>query len=1312
MKSKKIFFPCFQALNFLLILSSLSCGRSPNIPDYLNHDFIFGSTEGLYQTQDLKMLLSEQAVKTVTKDSHSNTKSLKEYENILNKKERMYKENTKANIFSLNELLKVTTAEKGEKVKISSSLNNIYIDPDIPFLNEYEILDYTVGPTKTRQQKILKELLGKVIDFKGFPNTDYYILPNFLGNYLILYKLASPDKIPYEELTLAKRIGNMLAVPLVGYSVEACQAIKVLGSNNIKETLKFRPVCKSLQSSQATEYIRLSAHKKQGFQYQKKLDFFQRDFFEGKWLNFHTLVRSPTVNDSADIIDPSFKTARLVKFQPSLGKLDVVEVNDLKQDDEKRVLFIPVEWRDYEIAKDSEKLDSNFFERFKDVDESQRAYLQIKFNELIKNEFEFLPEGGKSLKSAVITRNYISFDMEITTNGRPAYLMKYAFKRYVENRDYREKKWFRADSLLFFPLHSVKRKYYENLTDHTRADLNYFNRAVRFDPQSKEIVWHFSKQSSKLPWVRNLAYTAEKLLNKAFLQAGRDSDYQIKIRLDKSGEDKDLGDIRYNILNLIFSESEAPEQFTKGRNVANPFTGEVVATTANVWLTPILNEYISLIRKYIRFHIYPPTWKMHPFSKSAMDSIYKSIEVKNLQCADLSQEPLGVTPFFHEKINTVCQEVTQFIEDNKGQAFHLKNSALKDDEIVSSCAQKMAQEKILQSILKQLLNSFGLKNMLSSSFDSENFYNRSEIKALLEKDFSNLITDSHPIPLEYFSVMKVTLAHPSPPQYSSVMEVMHLQYPILSVPGKLDISALRFLYFDKLDLKNQKNCSEKPCVLEVPSGANNNPENPQKSILETALEQNYTEEKIKKHKICDLMRDPVTCGKEDYGSSQVEIAANKICELNNDFLIKRNRYDAAEEPKFKVPNKVFLINMYKKWKNYRNDVLAGQGKSIKDYSFLNPNHVKEYLEVIEKIKKVPEIKAYEMVRSLLFDYLKRLSFAPAKHCIYKVSGNSNYKAIALENIEEKILLEYPEISQKESEEFMNCQSPIVQQWAEDKWEKASELITEVGFFGKERRYLIRPNEKTDHVDELQAFNLFRSSFINSYNDIFEEPDLTAEYYRELFDYMNQGLDLKPYIDKNIITKSKIDGDIPLDRVLSYKIDTMEGMSDFVYMSKNLWHFRLIGLKKYRGLLQENLKQDIKTEGMNLFQQSFYYQDFSLTELRELANSIQKHPGLYTDFPFLTQIHEEYKAQRKEGEIFDSFIQKHPAVLYDSESGLYRFPYEDSEKNILSRLYRKYNKFLECIERHKQGNTCDQLEEKQAFIRLMLDTEDDFFQRIL
>ena len=1058
-----------------------------------------GTFEGLYRVQDLTVILDETATK-LSKDSDPDKQVLSNYETILSEKKNLYELNTKANVLNLKNLLRIHTVKEGEKVKISSGLN-IFIDPKIPFLNEYQRLDYTIPEIpeqKTRLQEILKKLLGKIRNFKGFPDTDYYILPHFVGNYLILYKLAPPDKIPYTELPLAKRIGNMLAVPFVGYAVKYCQAVKILKNN--KETLKSRPLCKGMPpAGKPVKYIRLWEHKKQVFEYLQKLNFFQRDFFQGQWLHFKTILRS-SLEINSKIEHPSFQTARLVKFQPSIGKMDVVEANNLKQDDEKRVLFIPVKWTDYEIARESENLNPRFQERLReDIHTINRPYLEIKFDELINNEFQYGGKGGKSLKSVVITKDYISFDIEITTKGRVAYLIKYAFKRYIKNPDYIEKQWFKKDRDLFFPLSTVQRKYYEDPADHTQADHDRFQRTTRFDPKSKEILWYFSKHSTQLKWIRDLGHKAVVSLNKALKEAGRKSGYKIKITLDKTNADKEVGDIRYNILNVILSEGEESEHFQLGENVANPITGEIVATTANVWLNRILSEYLSIVRRYIRFRIYSPAWKMKPFSQDMVNSIDNEWKIKNLQCNNLSHEPLGVTPFLHEKIQSACEEVSRFIAEREGkEIFHPKDSLLNDEKIVSSCVQKLAREKVLHSILHSMLHSLGLQDMPSASADKENFYKPNEIKKLFGNSTLEMTTKSHP----------------APPQYSSVMDFIDLEYPILPVPGKLDIATLRFLYFDKVEKK-------KGGFLNVPSGINKEFKNSQKSIIETAIAEDYSKEDLKDYKICERGdTHPLLCERNDYGTSPLEIVINGICKVHNYTMNKRNRYDGTNiQHANGAPG--FIKAHYEKWEEYRDNILASQGKSIWDYSFLNPDHIEKFDQAIGSAKEHPDIKPYYMVRQPIFDYFKRVTFVPAKHCIYKKSSDSqgefHYNIVALENIEEKILRKYPENSKKNREVFMNCSSPVVTTWAENN--EQGDLLTEVGFFAKNRRYFLRPNENTDSPDEKTVLQHNLNSFVREiYKNILKEPEFGTEYYKEWLAYITEGIDLNPYIDKNAIQR--------------------------------------------------------------------------------------------------------------------------------------------------------------------------------------------------
>ena len=1265
----------FRWLILFFALGLLSCGRTPNIPPHLDHDFFPGTADGLYRVRDLKIILDEAVVKPEENSNSPAKQPLSDYEPLYTDKDL---KTSGASLKDLKDLLKIRTTGKGRKVKISSSQQNILIDPGIDFLNEYELLDYyTASKPVTDQQKIIEKLLGKVRDFTGFPDTDYHILPGFMGNYLILYKLGSPNKIPYDELPLAKRVGSMLAVPFVGYRVEYCQAVNVLV--NLKKTLKFRPVCKAVKRNESFSYVRLREDSKQAFHYLEKLDFFQRDFFNGRWLHFRTLVRAPESNRGKQIEHNSFKSASVVEFRPALGKIDVVEVYDLKKDDERRALFIPVKWVDYEIAKDLENPDRSFSERLKeDINEINRPYLQIKFNELIANEFAYQEKGGKSLKSVIITKDYISFDVEITSKGYAAYIMKYAFKRYVENPDYREKQWFQKDSVLFFPMFEVKRKYYEDPADHTRADEDRFKRAVRFNPQSKEILWHFSKQTVQLKWLRALGYRAVDLLNRALQEAGKDQDYKIKISLDKSGADKEVGDIRYNILNLIFNENHTPEQLKLGQNIANPITGEVVSAAANVWVDQIFKDYISIVRRYIRFHVYSPKWKMKPFSQDVMNFIYDNVETNNLQCGALPLQPLGVTAFLHEKIDHVCKEVSQFIEDEKGkeEMFHPKTSALQDDNVVSSCVHKLARIKILHSIVHSMLHSLGLRDMLSASADLENFYKHNEIEKLFGPSVSETATASHP----------------DPPQYSSVMDYMDLEYPILPVPGKLDMAVLRFLYFDKVDLKEGG-------TLEVPSGADRDPGNPQKSILQAVDKAGHEKDDLKKHIICGWdSNHPLFCKKNDYGVSPLEVVSNSICKAHSYLMTERNRYDGGKvEDHGTTPSSIRVI--YSQWQEYRDNILAARGRSIFDYSFLNPDHIEDYKDIMKSMENIPEIKPYYDIRRLIFDYFKRLAFAPAKHCIYREkNGEPRYKFVALENIEEKLLRKHSENSEEERKVFMNCESPIVMDWAG----KDKTLVGEVGFLVKKKRtYFIRPNEKTDPVDEETAFDLNR--FVSIFDEILYEPDLGAEYYKDLRDYIFQGMDLNPYIEEDVIE----DPNISLERVWSYKIDTMlinEALKEYSLYNR-VWFFRTSGIENYKVKLQEENYPNTDSRRRSLFH--FSYRGFSEVDLKEYAESAAKHPGLHnSEVPFLMQAYEEYEGGKTENheDSFVNFIETHPAVLYRPDDSAYVLPYVDREENIAARLFRQYNEFVKCINDQKAKiKNCDEVEEKQAFIDFILDT---------
>ena len=1259
-------------------------------------------------------------------------------------------------------LLKIRTVKKGQKATVSFVQENIHIDPKISFINEYEFLDYRIPNTKKNTwHSYIAQLLGQIghiRKFKGFPQTDYYILPLLVGNYLVLYKVGPPDKIPYDELPLARRVEDMLAVPLVGYPIKYCIA-EVIPDVNERETGQYRPKCEGIRLQYA-EYIQLDESRKKVFQYKDKLDLFPRDFFalsenerkKYNWFHVRTVVKSP---ENKYVGHQLFQPANLVEFHPAHRKLDVLDASgsEIKSADKIRALFIPVEWTDYQIKRDSENLHPEFSEEIvKDIPDENLRYFKIRFEDLVENEIKF--KGEKTLKNVFITDNYLSFNVEITGKNTGAYLVKFAFfkKSAEESANYIPKKWFEEDSTLFFPSFSEKRNYYESSLDHSHADHDRFLRTTRFNPKAKEIEWYFSKQTPNDPenqWVREMGRLALDLMNKALQEAGKDSDHEIKITLDETGADKEVGDIRYNILNLIVSEGKTDGGLLgRGPNVANPITGEVVSATANVWVSNVLGIYIGVVKRYIRFHVYPPAWTMRPFSKEVTASLQKRIDEKTPKCGDLYLKPLGSTPFLHEQIKNSCSEVTDFIRKQQinGVTYDPENPDVEDKKIIKSCARKIAYLPILGVTLHEILHGFAQRHIFSASIDTENFYRSyDEIK----KIFGNLVSDEIERLFGNTSLLEGTKCHPNPPKYSSVMDYMNLYNPILFVPGKLDIAALRFIYFDKVDLKKGKGRKGRD-ILEIPSGADRDPNNPQKSILQAALDEGYRREDLKNYKVlCGGDRiegnfyretDPnqPLCKKFDYGVNPLEIAINSILQTHDSLINRRNRYDSQNILSHK--NRYFVNysgDLYIKWKQYRDELLNQKGTSIENYSFVNPEQISQYEQIItEEQANSSDFRMYYDIRQPIFDYFKRLAFMPVKHCVYEKESHTSteprYSAVAFENIlaEEKgNYAKYPENSKAR---FISCQSPVAQDWAEEN--KRGKLVAEVGFLSDLSKYFLRPKGQNP-TDERSAFTvlykmlvdsddpieIFSKEFTSPFFDIVLEPDLGAEYYQELRAYMLQGTDLNPYVNETL--SSNVES-IRLNRVLSYKTD------EKILSSQSTGAIALEGIIKSRFAILEDAIDRLKTQATNgELASHFDWEPRKRVDIGRTAQLIESHG----DYPFFTQAYSEYNNHPErsfQGGSFASFIKDHPATLYNrsdssfltvrekteigsikdpdgifykrDDSSLIMVPYTGEDKSFPAQLFRRFNAFADCIEnQNKFGIICDDVEEKQAFMRTVL-----------
>lgn len=1302
---------------FAFLVFSLSCTRYPDKDTEdprLDHNFRQGTADDLYRTKDL---MKRVHIKNWHKPA-TGKKPQGKLEDSSDKRRDNYRnlyENTSLSpgVFSENSLLKIRTGKTGRKAKVSFAQGNIHIDSQISFLNEYWFLDYTIQEQKTEWQKTLAKLLGRIKDFKGFPETDYYILPKYEGNYYVLYKVGPPEAIPYDEKPIAQSLGKMLAVPLVGYPVEYCVA-KVIPDKNYRETGEHLPECEG-GSSEQSQYVRLKQDSKQLFEYLDKPDLFPRDFFNKngrKWFFVRTVVESAKNKYAGHKL---FEAANLVEFQPAPGHLNVIDASgyNIKKEDKIRALFIPVKWEDYRIKRISEnQMDKSFSEELKQgLLYSELSYFKIEFDKLVKNQFGY--QGEKTLKNVVITDDYFSFNIEITAKSQQAHLIKYAFKKYTENPSYVEKRWFEEDSALFFPAFARKRRYHKTALEHTEEEVDKFFRTTRFDPKSEGIRWYFSKQTpeknTEFQWIRDLGHLAVRLLNKAFQEAGKSSNYSIKVILDKE-EAKEVGDIRYNILNLMVTEGGSSSWlFGYGPNVANPITGEIVSATANVWVSNILRAYISIVRRYIRFHVWPPAWKFHPKSK-------------------------GVTDFLHKKIQIACPEVISFIqaEQKKKESFHPRNSVLDDKEQIKSCATTLAQVKILGTILHEMLHGFASRHVFSSSVDKDNYYkNYKEIQNIFGVDI-----------LQSLFKENILIKTSHPPQYSSVMDYPSLQNPILPVPGKLDIAVLRFIYFDQVELSKETQlaqlkdpskgmCLNGKCFLKVPSGIDEvNSETSQKSILQTAENQNLEKENLKSYRVLcggkklteptELDSSEPLCQQFDYGATPLEIVENSIVMTSNKMMNRNKRYD-SNSPTPPGEGSLFQRqagSLYKKWEQYRDELFDNLTKSPWDYSFLNQEHICEYKNIIDrKAESNSEFRDYYEIREPVFKFFKYLAFVPAKHCVYK-NSEGEYGVASLKSIEEKMSGDYERYPQDSQALFINCQSSLVKIWAEEN--NKGELITEVGFFGEDRHYFFRPQNE----DAIDAYSVFPKEWYHiirdeasPFSDILTDPEFGARYYKEVQDYVLHGINLHPYIntskwdmfrEENTVCDKKEqenaesfpDKANDLFRFVSYKTDTQITTVAGVDPTGGTWTGRLHMLESAIRLLKKNSNDlDIKQQ----LQWEFDWSFITLPKLKRTVKLIDKEIGTYKlTHPFLTTAHAEYTPGDKS---FTNFIKQHPAAIYNTAGGLeVSIPYAD--ESFIAQLFQKFNDFSQCVTKHDETSDgeqfCHDMEEKRAFIEVVFD----------
>ena len=475
------------------------------------------------------------------------------------------------------------------------------------------------------------------------PHHDYLVRFQVVGDAVRALLLAPAEDLPSQSLPYSFNISNrgdqeIYAMPIGGYAVEQgyieqqentdWEATNVLVFRKIpirkraeyqtenrggivSSLLKYHQ--KGETSSQLVRQVRLSSR----FQAFKTLaerggkkNIFPKSFLAGDWYHASTVivqsVSSHTLTGIQLSMDNHYWNSNKIRFRFGNGSLVAYTLNrettkeTLSAGADRWVFKIPIKHLDYRTDSPLGEIDAGLEEIIDNTKNDQdKNYVQIHFDEIQLGGWN--PDRKYQLHKVTLSKDYFDFVLRGETAGHQ---LRFSFLRPLpeEERTYIPLTLTRGFEKFPTFLHRRRVSYKEKLI-RSRA----FQSAVhiqRFDPV-KPIVYRFSTLTPNTPWIRNLGREIISVWQQIFEKAGVTCGEGPCITLlDKPEHDAELGDIRYNILNLI-----SPDDFVRfhsingfGPSISDFETGEVISATSHLYLdqmhTRILRDIYHYIKSY------------------------------------------------------------------------------------------------------------------------------------------------------------------------------------------------------------------------------------------------------------------------------------------------------------------------------------------------------------------------------------------------------------------------------------------------------------------------------------------------------------------------------------------------------------------------------------------------------------------------------------------------------------------------------------------------------------------------------------------
>jgi len=659
------------------------------------------------------------------------------------------------------------------------------------------------------------------------------------------------------------------------------------------------------------------------------------------------------------------------------------------------VISIPGEWLSLKTAErgTSKALRQEIDNK---VPWKEAKYIRVK----LKSAKSALSLSGESnLKDLQLSRDFFSF---VVSDADSKLQVRHSFMRY-KDRNYQPKIYFRSDEKKFGFFFSQKASI-QGPDKSNESDFEKDYLVNRFNPNNKKIVFHLSKGSPA--WTEPAAKEAIAEWNRVFGSMGM----EVSLSTDR----KNLGDLRYNIINMISQPDSSFRWGGYGPSVTDPMTGEIISATSNVPVTMYVNNSLNTIRRiadsaqgllsknFILGEEYPANEIFDESQNQALNSpesaksrLKNNLGLQNLErVLDLAKgtkyrlrfpdpdagfknsTPITIKPSTNgissnkpfkrlqnqpefDLVKThgnIIDDVMSSCPDVKKYIDNLKPGSIRsssEDEykLFMPCAIKVSQFSIVSTLLHELGHNFGLRHNFYGSIDVSDESWQKGIRSSSIMDYLNSNSDMGRL-------------------------------------GPYDQAAVRWAYADELQVKTD---SDTELFVKIDS---------QKSIDDNVSAKNLSP---KSYLYCsdehvDATNYDSLCARSDIGRNGKEIVENLIREFNASFAINlsrlgRDRFIDSYSLAYQHVN-YYFIPMKRHYDQWRFKLAEFVGK---ENGYLETLTIEQYRDVLERMSKDakfgPFYRAYKPAADQVAEFFFNLAFLSDKYCFIDRIEIRNHQAL-------------------------------------------------------------------------------------------------------------------------------------------------------------------------------------------------------------------------------------------------------------------------------------------------------------------------------